>query len=216
MRREPSAVTLLLATTNPDKVREIRHVLGQVPVRIATLADGPPVPEPREDGASFAENARIKALYYDRHVAPQVPSPQGRVLTVAEDSGLDVDGLGGEPGIHSARFLRPDATYPERFAEIERRLAVHPTARRTARFHCAVAVADAGRIVHETAGVVEGEIIAAPRGTAGFGYDPIFWYPQAAATFAELTAGEKLRVAHRGMAFRRLASWLESPDFRGL
>jgi XTP/dITP diphosphohydrolase len=127
---------------------------------------------------------------------------------VAEDSGLVIDALDGEPGVRSARFLRPDATYPERFAEIFRRLEARPERPRTARFVCALALVRDGKVVYETTGTVEGEIARAARGSAGFGYDPIFYYPPYDSTLAEVTEEEKLRVAHRGQAFRSLARWL--------
>jgi XTP/dITP diphosphohydrolase len=133
----------------------------------------------------------------------------GHLLTVAEDSGLVIDALDGEPGVRSARFLRPDASYSERFAEIQKRLAARPSATRTARFVCAVAVVHAGAVVYETSGVVEGEIAREARGTHGFGYDPIFYYPPYGETLGEATDEEKARVAHRGQAFRQLAQWLE-------
>ncbi len=130
------------------------------------------------------------------------------MLTVAEDSGLVVDALGGAPGVMSARFLGPEAPYAERFAEIQRRLAESPGQPRTARFVCAVAVVRDGSVVYEMEGTVEGEIARAPAGEAGFGYDPIFHYPPYGRTLAEVTDAEKLAVAHRGEAFRRLAEWL--------
>jgi XTP/dITP diphosphohydrolase len=199
-------VRLLVATTNPDKLREIRALLGHLPIDILSLRDFARVLEPDETGATFADNARLKALHYDAAVA----QPQcGPILTVAEDSGLVVDALDGEPGVHSARFLRPDASYPERFAEIQRRLAARPSVPRTARFVCAVAVAHAGVLVYETTGVVEGEIAPEARGARGFGYDPIFYYPPLGETLGETTEEEKAYVAHRGQAFRRLAQWLE-------
>jgi XTP/dITP diphosphohydrolase len=205
-------VILLVATTNRDKLREIRGLLAHAEVTLASLADVPPLEEPDETGATFEENARLKALYYQQ-LAAQVPVNEpatGPVLTVAEDSGLEIDALGGEPGIRSARFLRPDASYPERFAEIWRRLAAQPEAPRTARFVCAVAVVHEGRVVFETRGTVEGEITDTPRGGAGFGYDPIFYHPPFGMTLAEVVEEDKLRVAHRGVAFRRLAAWLAS------
>ena len=198
-------MTLLIATTNTSKLREIRELLGGIPVRLLTLADAAPVPEPDESGLTFAENARLKARYYDREVAARLPEP---VVTVAEDSGLVIDALDGEPGVQSARFLRPDATYAERFEEIAKRLAARPGAPRTARFVCAIAVARAGDVIYETQGTVEGEIAAEPSGTAGFGYDPIFYYPPYGATLAEVSAHQKLAVAHRGVAFRALSGWL--------
>jgi len=201
---------LLVATTNPDKLREIRGLLGHLSVEVLSLRDFAPVPEPEEAGATFEENAHLKAHYYDAAITqPAALAQCGPLLTVAEDSGLVVDALDGEPGVRSARFLRPDATYPERFAEIQRRLAGRAMAPRTARFVCAVAVVHAGALVYETTGVVEGEIAQEARGTHGFGYDPIFYYPPYGRTLGETTEDEKVRVAHRGHAFRRLAEWLE-------
>jgi XTP/dITP diphosphohydrolase len=127
---------------------------------------------------------------------------------VAEDSGLVIDALDGEPGVRSARFVRPGATYPERFDEIQRRLAARPDRPRTARFVCALAAVTAGSLVFETTGPIEGAIAEAPGGSAGFGYDPIFYFPTYGCTLAEVTEEEKLRVAHRGEAFRALAVWL--------
>ena len=197
---------LLIATTNPDKLREIRAILGHLPVEILKLDAIGPVPEPEETGVTFVENARLKARYYDQHLDGL---PGERPLTVAEDSGLVIDALEGAPGVLSARFLRPNASYPERFAEIDRRLASLPADQRRARFVCAVTVVRNGTIAFETAGTVEGEIAATPKGTRGFGYDPIFYYPPYGRTLAEVTDDEKRRVAHRGEAFRRLAIWLE-------
>lgn len=193
---------LLFATTNANKVREVRQILGPAGVEIHGLETVPPVAEPDETGATFEDNARLKARYYAAH--------SGR-LTIAEDSGLEIDALGGEPGVRSARFLRPDASYPERFDEIYRRLAGVPRERRTARFVCAVAVADGDRIVFETRGTVEGLIADAPAGTGGFGYDPIFYYPPLRCTLAE-AGDEKAAISHRGAAFRRLLAWLASRD----
>lgn len=201
-------VKLLVATTNPGKLREIRWILGDLPVELLSLGDFPPVPEPDETGTTFEENARLKALYYDRAITALASAQRGPIYTVAEDSGLVVDALNGEPGVQSARFLRADATYPERFEEIFRRLAARPSAPRTARFVAAVCVVRDSSVTYETTGIVEGEIASAPRGARGFGYDPIFYYPPHAATLAEVTDEEKIAVAHRGKAFRNLAAWL--------
>jgi XTP/dITP diphosphohydrolase len=201
-------LTLLLATTNPDKLREIRAALRGAKVRLMDLADLPPAPAPEETGETFAANARLKALHYDRVSA--AVSWSDDVLTVAEDSGLVVDALGGEPGVRSARFVRPDASYAERFAEIYRRLAASPDSNRQARFVCAVAVARRGEVVFEATGVVDGEIARTPQGTHGFGYDPIFFYPPDGRTLAEVSDEAKRRVAHRGKAFARLAGWLRN------
>lgn len=189
--------TLHLATTNPHKIREMRDLLRDLPVRVEAL-DLTGVPEPEETGATFEENARLKALAY----AALTPG-----LVVSEDSGLEIDALGGAPGIHSARFLGPTATYAARFATILSRLEGVPDARRTARFVCALAVAASGRVVFETRGVVEGRIAHAAAGDGGFGYDPIFYYPEFGCTLAE--AGPlKATVSHRAHAIRALAHWL--------
>jgi XTP/dITP diphosphohydrolase len=201
-------IKLLVATTNPGKLREIRWILGDLPVELLSLGDFPRVPEPEETGTTFEENARLKALYYDKTIAAAASAQRGPIYTVAEDSGLVVDALNGEPGVQSARFLRFDATYPERFEEIFRRLAARPSAPRTARFVAALCVVRDSSVTYETTGTVEGEIASAPRGERGFGYDPIFYYPPHAATLAEVTNEEKVAVAHRGNAFRKLAAWL--------
>jgi XTP/dITP diphosphohydrolase len=193
-------VRLLVATTNSGKLREIRSILADAPVELITLRDLDPIDEPEETGATFEDNARLKALYY---------ADRAGLTTVAEDSGLVVDGLDGEPGVRSARFLRPDASYPERFTEIFKRLAGPPARSRAARFVCALALAEDGRIAYEARGTVEGEIAHEPRGSHGFGYDPIFYYPPYRSTLAEVAEEAKLAVAHRGQAFRAFAAWLQ-------
>lgn len=200
-------MTLLIATTNPDKVREIRAVLSEVDVRLLTLADFDPLAEPDETAGTFEGNARLKATAYARALGPRL-APD--TLVVAEDSGLVVDALDGEPGVRSARFLRADATYAERFTEIYRRLALRPHAGRAARFVCALAVANQeGSIVFETLGRVEGRIADGPEGGHGFGYDPIFFYPPLGQTLAGVSDDQKRAASHRGEAFRALAAWLE-------
>jgi XTP/dITP diphosphohydrolase len=188
-------MSLLVATTNPGKLREILPLLADTGVRIVTLADLAPLPEPDETGSTFWENARIKALAYAR---------ASGLRTVAEDSGLVIDALGGEPGVRSARFLSEDATYPERFAEIFRRLRDVPGAPHTARFVTALVVVDAGAITFEVETCIEGVLAPAPAGTQGFGYDPIFFYPPFGKTTGELTLAEKAAVSHRARAFRDL------------
>lgn len=189
--------TIHLATTNPHKIREVRSLLRDVPVGVEPL-DLTGVPEPEETGTTFETNARLKALAYAAH-APG--------LVIAEDSGLEIDALGGEPGVRSARYLGPDATYEARFASILHRLEGVPDARRTARFVCALAVAGRRRVVFETRGVVEGRIAHAAAGAGGFGYDPIFVYPDFGCTLAEAGA-LKDTVSHRAQAIRALAQWL--------
>lgn len=190
---------LRLATTNPHKVREMRGLLADVAVQVETLAGLPPIPEPDETADTFEGNARLKARYY----AARFPGE----LVVSEDSGLEIDALGGAPGVQSARFLGADASYPARFAEILRRLAGVPDAQRTARFVCAMVVACGDDLLFETRGVVEGVVAHVPAGTGGFGYDPIFFSPQLGTTLAE--AGDaKAAVSHRGQAVAALSRWL--------
>ena len=163
------------------------------------LTDVAPVVEPEETGDTFEANARLKAHYYAAHAG---------LLTVAEDSGLVIDALDGDPGVRSARYLRPDASYDERFADIFRRLDAVPARPRTARFVAAVACVDPVGVRFETTGVVEGTIAQAPHGAGGFGYDPIFYYPPYGRTLAEVSEAEKVAVAHRGIAFRAFADWI--------
>lgn len=189
---------LLIATTNPNKVREIRPLLAGTDWELLTLKDVPPVEEPEETGLSFWENARIKALAYAQATG---------MIAVAEDSGLEVDAMNGEPGIYSARFMGADTPYPDRFTEIFRRVGNAP---RSARFVTGLAVARGREILFETETSVEGEIATAPLGEHGFGYDPIFWYPPLRVTTAQLPDSEKAVVSHRARAFRDLRRWLVS------
>ena len=191
---------LLVATTNPGKVREIRQILDGLDVELVTLADIPAVEAPEETGATFEENARLKALYY---------AAASGELTVAEDSGLAIDALDGAPGIESARFGGASSTYLQKFAILLERLKDVPTADRTARFVCALALAEGGRMLFEARGTVEGEITEAPRGAGGFGYDPIFFYRPFNATLAE-SAERKTTVSHRGVAFRKLRDYFDA------
>jgi len=202
-------VRLLVATTNRNKVREIHALLSGLGVDLVTLDAWPAVAAPDETGLTFEENARAKALYY--------ASATGE-LTVAEDSGLEIDALGGAPGVESARFGGVEATYPEKFALIYDRLRAAGRIDSPARFVCALAltrgpvvgrVAGAPGIIFETRGVIEGRIAAAPAGGGGFGYDPIFFYPPYGCTLAEATAEQKSAVSHRGQAFRKLRGYLE-------
>ena len=205
-------MTLVLATTNPGKLREIRAVLAGSPVVLRGLGDYAPVPEPEETGDTFAENARLKARAYAHALESHL---QRDTLIVAEDSGLVIDALDGEPGVRSARFLGPDATYSERFEAIQRRLIERASRPRTARFVCALAAVGAdGRVAFEVTGTVNGEIAAVPAGTHGFGYDPIFFYPPLGRTLAEASDEEKRAVSHRGQAFRALAGWLAAEGDR--
>jgi len=195
---------LLLATTNPGKVREIRGILRGAPVEIISLDSLPPIEEPRETGRTFAENARLKALYYN--AATGLPS-------VADDSGLEVDALDGAPGIHSARWHGTD--YAVKFRRIYELLRERGAPGSPARFVCAVALAAGGRIEYEAEGTVEGRIADEPRGTNGFGYDPIFFYPPLGRTLGEVPDEVKATLSHRGAAFRAVRQYLAGlPTFR--
>ena len=191
-------VRLLVATSNPNKVLEIRPLLQDLPVEIVTLADLGPIPEPEETSSTFWENARQKAFAYAR---------ASGLTVVAEDSGIEIAALNGEPGVYSARFLGHDVTYPERFEEIHRRLASQPHAPRDARFVTALAVVRGDEVLFETEAAVDGEIADVPRGQHGFGYDPIFFYRPLGKTTAELRLEEKAAVSHRARAFRDFARW---------
>jgi XTP/dITP diphosphohydrolase len=190
---------LLIATTNKGKLREIVAILDGLPVQLKTLFDFPNVPVADETGSSFAENARQKALHYAGATG---------MVTMAEDSGFEVDALNREPGIYSARYVREDATYDERFADIYRRMRESGTTDRSARFVCALAVAHHGDIVFETNATVEGLLAEAAAGPNGFGYDPIFWYPDYGKTFGEVSDADKTAVSHRGQAMRAFRAYL--------
>ena len=192
--------SLLLATTSRDKVAEIRSVLAGVPIALETLDEHPGIPAPDETGSTFAENARAKALYYAARTG--LPS-------VADDSGLEIDALAGAPGVHSARFEGPGATYPERFAAIFRMLDERNARDSAARFISALTLVENGRVVFEAQGTVEGRVASEPRGNDGFGYDPIFYYPELGCTLAEISQDAKSAVSHRGKAFRQLRRYLE-------
>jgi len=194
-------VRLVVATTNLDKLSEIRLILSGLGLEVAALQEYPGIAEPVEHGATFAENARAKALYYAEATGEMV---------VAEDSGLEVDALDGAPGVHSARYGGPSApTYPDKFNLIYAGLRSRGATTSPARFVCALALARARRILFETRGSVEGTIAPEPRGEGGFGYDPIFYYPPFGHTLAEVSADQKAAVSHRGQAFRRLRHYLE-------
>jgi XTP/dITP diphosphohydrolase len=190
---------ILIATTNEGKLREIVRILRGVPVALKPLSDFPHVPVAPETGTSFMENARQKAMHY--------ASATG-MLTMAEDSGFEVDALGGDPGVFSARYLREDASYAERFDRLYERMRESGSRNRSARFVCALAVAQAGEVVFENVKTVEGELAPAPAGHNGFGYDPIFLYPPYGKTFGEVSDEDKTAVSHRGQAMRAFRTWL--------
>jgi XTP/dITP diphosphohydrolase len=190
--------SLLLATTNYDKVAEIRDILGDIPIELVTLTAWPSVDAPEETGVTFAENARAKALYY---------AVATGMTVVAEDSGLEIDVLDGAPGVHSARFGGVDSSYPEKFLLIEAALGERGAETSSARYVCTLAVANGNQVLFEARGTIEGQITKPPRGSGGFGYDPIFYYPPFGCTLAE-APGRKASVSHRGKAFRELRNYL--------
>lgn len=206
----PTRSRILIASGNPAKVREIIAILAEAWPDVASapewlsLSDLPsPPPEPDEHGPTFAAIAREKAGYYSLTTG---------LWTLADDSGLEVDALGGEPGVFSARYAGVNHLGDRRAADaannarLIERLRDVPPDRRTARFRCAAALADGWRILLEADGTVEGRIIDQPRGSGGFGYDPHFWLDERGCTTAELPAAEKNRISHRGRAFRALAA----------
>ena len=185
----------MVATTNPNKVREIRQLLTGTAVDIITLGGWPQLEAPEETGQTFEENARAKALYYAAATGE---------LTVAEDSGLAIDGLGGAPGVESARFGGVDLPYPDKFALIDAALRTAGNRESAARFVCALALVRDGRVLFETRGTVEGRISPEPRGTGGFGYDAHFEDVASGLTGAELPLERKNALSHRGKAMREL------------
>jgi len=192
-----SPMRLLIATKNRGKVVEIRALMGlglQKNVEVITLVDLPDVEQPREDGKTFRDNARIKALHY---------STAYKVLCVADDSGLSVEALGGQPGVLSARYAGPGASDAQNNAHLLHELAPHPRPWKAA-FVCSAAAALPARVVAEASGAAEGEIVPDARGREGFGYDPHFLVTSLGKTMAELTIDVKNRISHRGVAMRAL------------
>ena len=199
---------LLIATRNRGKINEIKSLLGlglQKNVAILTLPDMPNVTEPREEGKTFTENARIKALHYAKEC---------NILCVADDSGLAVDALGGRPGIRSARYAGEQATDEKNNVVLLEELK-HIPRPWTAAFVCVAAAALPARVIAESAGRVEGEIVPLPRGTGGFGYDPIFLVKGSGKTMAEHTPEEKNRISHRGQAIRLIIQELRKSGMFG-
>jgi XTP/dITP diphosphohydrolase len=187
----------VLATRNKGKLRELRSVLSDFGAIFLSLDDFPDVPDVVEDGLTFADNARLKAEHYYRLTG---------VSSIADDSGLMVDALGGRPGVFSARLAADDAS---RIQAVLRELSeVAPLGTRGAQFVCALCLVQSESRSFLVEGVVRGEIVDPPRGNHGFGYDPIFLYPPLGRTFAELTPDEKNRVSHRALALRKLRDGL--------
>ena len=195
---------IVLASNNPNKAREIGQLLAGQAIEVLPQSAFD-VPEAEETGLTFVENAILKA----RNAAAHTGLP-----AIADDSGLEVDALGGEPGIHSARYAGPDATDADNNARLLQALAEVPDERRTARFQCLMVFMrhdrDPTPLICQ--GTWEGRILREPRGENGFGYDPLFWVPEKQCSAAELTADEKNALSHRGQALRCLLEALHGVD----
>jgi XTP/dITP diphosphohydrolase len=200
------ALRLFVATTSQGKLRDFQTAAAAHSISIEPLPNLEDIPAPDENGATFTDNATIKAVYYSR-LAPGE-------LVLADDSGLEVDALGGAPGVRSARFAAdtglvdsPDAndnTDVWNNMLLLQKLATVPAAQRTARYRCVLVAARDGQPLHSAEGAVEGLILDSPRGTGGFGYDPLFFLPQLDRTMAEIDLETKLSLSHRGRAFAAL------------
>ena len=190
---------VMLASANPAKIVELKDILGQAGIEVIGL-EGRSSTEEIETGSTFTENALLKARHYRR---------VSGLPTIADDSGLEVETLGGEPGVHSARYGGPGAADADRVNNLLDKLRNVPPDRRQCRFVCVAAIAwDGGE--RTFMGESCGSIMTEPRGQGGFGYDPVFFYRPLGRTFAELTAAEKANVSHRGRAFRKLVTWLRA------
>ncbi len=187
-------MTIYCATTNPGKLREFRLVAPDFDIQPITGIEAPD-----ETGTTFEENAILKAKYYGEYASGWL---------FADDSGLEVDALGGAPGIHSARFAGPDATDLNNNALLLKRL--DGVENRTARFVCVIALVHNGALVKTFRDAVEGTIIDAPRGSNGFGYDPLFYVPFLAQTFGEAPIERKMKLSHRGQALAKMFAWLRN------
>ncbi len=181
---------LVVATRNQGKLREVSQILADLPYELVSLAEYPNVPDVEETGSTFLENAVLKAIKYARYT---------REMTLADDYGLEIDALDGAPGVHSSRFAPTD---PERIARVLELMKDVPNGKRIARFRCAIAIAWPDGRVETCEAKVEGIISLEPRGSYGFGYDPIFYIPELGKHMAELEPEEKNAISHRGRALR--------------
>lgn len=194
---ESKGMSILLASTNPGKIAELNHLLGRAGFEVTGL-DGLATTHEIETGSTFEENALLKARYFQK---------TSGLVTLADDSGLEVEALDGAPGIYSARYGGANASDEDRVNKLLEALKDVPAERRGARFVCVAAVAwDGGE--QTFTGEATGRILTQPCGKDGFGYDPVFFFEPLGKTFAELTKNEKAKVSHRGIAFRQLAGWL--------
>jgi XTP/dITP diphosphohydrolase len=200
---------LLLATTNRHKLHEYRAIFSTLPFTLLSLADIRLDMDVEETGTTFLENAELKAHAY---------AQASGMLSLADDSGLEIDALGGAPGVYSARFAGVNTPYEERFRLIFEQMQGVPQSERTARFRCVISLAEPSGYCRSVEGVMEGVIADAPRGAHGFGYDPIFLLPELGKTSAELPPEQKNTISHRGRAARKarelLENWPPSPASR--
>jgi XTP/dITP diphosphohydrolase len=192
---------LVLATRNRHKGEELAALLGDLDIRIRTLADFPDAPEVEEDGATCEANAIKKAT---------VISQSTGLPAVADDTGLEVEALGGRPGVYAARYAGEDATYEDNCRKLLQELAGVPRDKRTARFVTVAAIAVPGEAVQVTRGVLDGYITDSASGSRGFGYDPVFFVPEVGATLADITAEQKNQISHRAKAFLQAKAILRS------
>lgn len=194
---------ILMATSNPGKLRDFAVAAAAHGVEIASIPGFDRLPRVVEDGATFQANARKKAEHYSR----QAPGE----LVLADDSGLAVDALGGDPGVRSARYAaaagEENSSDAANNALLLREMEEVESGRRRAQFVCVIAAARDGRTLATFQGTANGEMLRQPRGSGGFGYDPLFYFPSLGKTFAELTSEEKAAVSHRGAAFRKFLEW---------
>jgi XTP/dITP diphosphohydrolase len=193
-------IQVFIASSNPGKLREYRVLAGDSPIELALLPNFHEIPSFEEIAQTFAENSAGKALYYSRFAT-------GTVL--ADDSGLVVPALGGAPGVFSARYAGPGASDADRVQKLLREMSALNGDDRKARFVCITTLAQNGRAVAVLSDSAEGVIAKAPKGSGGFGYDPVFFFPQLGHTYAEITHEEKNQYSHRGRTFRKAIAFLE-------
>lgn len=191
---------LILATRNLDKGKELQAILGDSGIRIRTMADFPDAPDVVEDGATCRENALKKAIAAQQFTG---------LPAIADDTGLEVEALGGRPGVYAARYAGEHATYQDNCRKLLRELAGVPTERRGARFRTVAAIAYPDGRTAVAEGVLEGRITEVEQGTGGFGYDPVFYVPALGRTLAEISVAEKNRISHRALAFQQAKKLLQ-------
>jgi XTP/dITP diphosphohydrolase len=199
-------IRVLIATSNPGKLRDFSGAAAPLGIAIESLPSFESIPNAVEDGLTFEDNAKKKAEYYSGFAPGEI--------VLADDSGLEVDSLGGAPGVHSARYAADqphlvgnNTDDQANNARLIRELRKIPAQNRTGRFVCVIAAARNGQTLNTFRGQAEGTLLDSPRGTEGFGYDPFFYFPSIQKTFAELTPEEKAQYSHRGAAFRLFLDW---------